>query len=496
MTRMLKKINPVHRPKGWCTRIGAFASVGLLLASCGGGGGSSTSAGIGGTGIVVGRITDFGSVYVNGQRFETATSQFIVDGDNSASQADLALGMVARLTVETLNGAFTGKATQVSYDDEVEGPIATITPPMDGVRTLTLFGQTVTIDENNTLFEGRAFVDLAVDDVIEVSGFRLSDTEIRATYVEFKGTFIPGTTEAEIRGVIGSYMMGPPETFVVDGVTVTTDAMTEIEVPGGMLQDGLFVEVEGILQSASTMLATRVEFEDEDLGDEVDDVELQGIISSFNGLNDFEIDGQPIDASGAQITPAGALLADGIEVEVEGDIQGGILVAEEVEVNADESQVTSIVSSVDAGNGSFEVTFAALPGSVMIRTDAQTTFEDETEVIPLGFSINDLNAGDYVKVEGTEDSNQIIAKVVKRADPEDLSLQGAVDDFDTVTNSWIEILGIRYNVDGMTEYEDGTINAATFFSMLTVGRLVEIEDDNDPPGTIADGIADEVEFED
>ena len=42
----------------------------LVLNGCGGSSsGSDTTAGIGGTGIAVGKITDFGSVFVNGGIF-------------------------------------------------------------------------------------------------------------------------------------------------------------------------------------------------------------------------------------------------------------------------------------------------------------------------------------------------------------------------------------------------------------------------------------------
>ena len=94
-----------------------------LLSACGdSGGGSDTTAGIGGTGIAVGKITGFGSVYVNGDRFVTDNSVFVVDGE-VLDQSALAVGMVVRLEAETENGQYTGEAIQVVYDDEIQGPI-------------------------------------------------------------------------------------------------------------------------------------------------------------------------------------------------------------------------------------------------------------------------------------------------------------------------------------------------------------------------------------
>lgn len=467
---------------------------GLMLNGCGGSsGGSDTTAGIGGTGIAVGKITDFGSVFVNGDIFNTDTSQFIVDGDPNATQTDLAIGMVIIVKAETNNGIFTGKAIEVFYDDEVEGPVAATpvdVPGSNGTqKTFTVFGQTITIDETGTIFEGTTFAGLDVDDVVEISGFRASNTTIEATYVEFKGTLVPGTTEVELRGTISGYSMGPPETFVIDGVTITTDAMTEIDVAGGVLSDGLFVEVEGIIQPNSSVLAEKVEEEEEGFADDVDDVSLQGIISNYVSDADFEIDGQAIDASGAQISPAGVALGNGLEVEVEGEIVGGVLIAEEVEVREGETELQTTVSPGSVGATSFEVFYPAIAGTVVINVDAQTLFKDEAGANPLSnFSISDLNDNDFVKIEGQEINDEVVASIVKRVDPDDYKFEGAVDAF--AFDSWIEILGLRYNVDGDTEYEDNSMTSAVFFGLLQVGDLVEIEDGQAPLG-----VADEVEFD-
>ena len=468
----------------------------LILNGCGGSsGGSDTTAGIGGTGIAVGKITDFGSVFVNGGIFNTDMSQFIVDGNPNASQDDLAIGMVVVVKAETNNGTFTGKALEVFYDDEVEGPVAATpldVPGSNGAqKTFTVFGQTITIDETGTVFEGTSFAGLDANDVVEISGFRTSDTTIEATYVEFKGLLTPGTTEVELRGTISGYSIGPPETFVIDGVTITTDAMTEVDVTGGVLSNGLLVEVEGIIQPGSSVLAEKVEEEDDDFGDEVDDVSLQGIISNYVSDADFEIDGQPIDASGAQISPLGTTLANGLEVEAEGDIVGGVLIADELEVREGETELQTTVSpgSIDATNNRFEVYYPAIAGTVVINVDAQTLFKDEAGANPLqNFSINDLSGNDFVKIEGQEVNGEVIASIVKRIDPDGYKLEGAVDIFDF--GNWIEILGIRYSVDGNTEYEDNTMTAAMFFGLLQVGDLVEIEDEQVPLG-----VADEIEFD-
>jgi hypothetical protein len=481
-----------------------------MLSACGGGGSSDTTAGIGGTGIAVGKITDFGSIFVNGGIFNINQAQFLVDGEEKVGQAGqdaLSIGMVVLVKAETNNGVFTGEALEVFYDDEVEGPVAATpvdVPGSNGTqKTFTIFGQTITIDETSTIFEGTSFVDLDVNEVVEISGFRTSDTTIDATYVEFKGTLVPGTTEVELRGIIQNLAgIQPNQTFQVDGTNISTNALTDLDVPNNVLVENLFVEVKGLIQANLSVIADEVEFEDEGLGDDVDDVSLQGIISNFmGGLQTFVIDGQAIDFSGAQIEPSGATLENGLEVEVEGDIVGSVLIADEVEVREGEAKLKAFVDTVNLANNSFTVRYFGGLGTVVIKVDSQTTFEDEKGLSPLeDLELSDLLEGgvDFVKIEGKEMLNdEVVAGTIKRIDNDDYKLQGAVDGFIPLTS--ITVLGIIFPVDDTpvtgTEFENPP-NAAAFFTALAAATdpEVEIEDDISSPQTPL-GIADKVELE-
>ena len=311
-----------------------------LLSACGGSGDSSdTTAGIGGTGIVSGQITGFGSIHVNGGKFETDTSRFDVDGDTSADQSDLAVGMVVRLRVEVENGVFGNTALEVVYDDEIEGPLTNVMNSGPTIKTGTIFGKTITFDQASTIFVDTSFNtigqngDLLAEDVIEVSGFRTSETEIAATYVRFKEDLRPGITEVELRGLIKTLAGTPPdETFVIDNIGITTNIATELEVPNGMLVDGLYVEVEGVIQTPTSVLAEEVEQEDEDFDDDIAKISLEGVVSGFTNINsDFFVGSQRVNASTAELIPGGLIIADDLKVEVEGQVTGGLLIADEVE---------------------------------------------------------------------------------------------------------------------------------------------------------------------
>jgi hypothetical protein len=305
-----------------------------LLVSCGG---SITSAGIGGTGITSGEITGFGSVFVNGVKFNTDASEFEVDGDIFATQleavaAGLAEGMVAKIYGTTDSNGLTGTADLVVYDDDIEGPITS--PPIDVVgsggsqKSFTIFNQTVIIDQNNTFFNNTNFGDVAINDIIEVSGLPISDTEVLATYVKWKEVLNKGNSIVELSGLIDTHN-SLLKTFTLGGTTITIDYSSmlpeEIQVTGGVLDTGLFVEVEGRYEIDDTITAIEIEEEDDDFGSDIDHISLEGIIYKFTDTMTllFTIDSQPVDASGAVFLNSNEVaffptteLSDGVRVMV------------------------------------------------------------------------------------------------------------------------------------------------------------------------------------
>jgi hypothetical protein len=320
------------------TTVCLLAVCSSLLIACGGSSDSSdTTAGIGGTGIVSGQITGFGSIHVNDRKFEIDTSLFDVDGQTFVGQEGqdkLAVGMVVRLRVETENGVLTNTALEVVYDDEIEGPVGSVGGLVGTTKTITVFGQEITIDETGTLFEDTKFFDIEVDDVVEVSGFRVSPTQINATYVEETvEDVIFNSTEVELRGTIDKYFGG--SSFEIDGTIINFDptgVITEIEVPGDVIKNGLYVEVEGVIQTATSVFAEEIEYENEDFDDDIDKISLEGVVAGFTDIAlDFFVGSQRVNASMAQFSPVGLTLVNGLKIEVEGPVIGGTLIADEVE---------------------------------------------------------------------------------------------------------------------------------------------------------------------
>jgi len=467
-----------------------------LLFSCGDP--ITTQAGISGTGIVVGIITGFGSVFVNGIEFETDNSSFDVDGNTLATQNDLEIGMVVTINGSIDENGLTGTASSIVFDDEIEGPInsepVVVSGSDNSQKTLSVLGFTITIDKLNTVFKDTTFDTLTINDIVEVSGFRTASNQISATLVKKTDDFQPGQSEVELKATISEFSAAN-SSFKLTDTLVNFDSNTTIEgnIP---LADGLFVEVKGILESANVITASKIEIEDEDSQFDEDSgtISLQGIISDFNSLSDFKINGQAIDASNALLMPADAdsQLENGIKVEVEGSILNGILQADKLELRQGKIKLETTVSSVDLTTKEILLEIPMSTSTLLISTDNTTQLNDQTEVDIDPLTLADLSSGDFLEIEARELNGNIIATQIKRNEIDDFVLQGVVDSIEPETS--VTILGISYSVDPDTQYEDteeNPLQAAAFFNLLKLGDFIKIKDE-----ISADGIADKISFED
>ncbi|MFU8765483.1 MAG: DUF5666 domain-containing protein, partial [Haliea sp.] len=146
--------------------IATASALALVLAACGGGGGGGDSVavssppptgggggGIGGSGQSTtssGTIDGFGSIFVNGVRFDTDDAEVIVNGEVRGEEA-LRLGMVVLVSGEVDDDGVTGTAQRVLYDNELKGPISAIQIAPDGnSKLLTVLGVNVIVEKAGT----------------------------------------------------------------------------------------------------------------------------------------------------------------------------------------------------------------------------------------------------------------------------------------------------------------------------------------------------------
>ncbi len=471
------------------------------IASCGGGGGGGTvvqppaapppTGGISGNGIAIGPVSTFGSIVVNGVRYETDAASFTINDVAGGTQADLKVGHIVSVSGTINDDGSTGTADSVEFDDTVKGPVQSI----DLVAgQLVVLGQTVRTGPDTSFddsFTPATLEGVSVGQIVEVSGQFDADGNIVATRIEPK----PAGTQFEVHGTVSSLdttiMNFNLNTLVVDYSSAMLD-----DFAGGPISDGDFVEAKGTtLGPNGELVATNVELETflPDAADG-DRLEIEGFITRFASAQDFDVAGVPVTTNGSTAFEGGAAIDLGlnIKVEAEGDIDAnGVLVATKIDIRrAKAVRATANVDSVDAANNSLVVL------GITITVDALTRLEDKSaaDVDPLTLSA--INAGDYVAVRGDEfpaASGNMQATILERDDADtEVILQGFVE---TISDPSYTVLGVTIETDGATVFRDENnviILATDFFNRVAVNSLVKAKGAESSDTVI---IATEVKFE-
>jgi hypothetical protein len=472
-----------------------------LAAGCGGGssGGGETPpvdtnpppvGGIGRTGVALGPISTFGSVVVNGVRYDTAGATFTING-TSGSQDDLRVGHVITIEGTIDDNGVDGAADEVNFDDNVKGPIESIDVALSRIVVL---GQTVLISPETSFDDSistASIAGLAEDDIVEVSGLVDANGRITATRIELK----PAGTEFEVLGIVSSHDMAGFR-FNINDLVVDYSGATLDNFSGGQIADGDFVEAKGMsVSTAGELVATRVELKNvlPNVADG-DHIEIQGFITRFDSAQDFDVTGFPVTTTTSTVYEGGdaADLGLNIKVEVEGDVDSnGVLVATKVDIRrAKAVRATANVDSVDAGANSLVML------GITVSVDALTRLEDKSDADVRPLTLADINAGDYIEVRGDEfpaGSGDILATILERDDADtEAILQGFVE---TITDPSFTILGVTIQTGGGTifrDVNDSVISSTEFFNQLAPNSLVKAKGSEVSATVIS---ADEVEFE-
>jgi len=391
----------------------------LAITACSSGSGGDTA----GSSSTVGVITGFGSIYVNGVKYETDSADVEIDGASSF-ETSLGIGDVITL-IGTVNAdGTTGVATSVSCKDELEGYVLDTSGLLvDGTGSLNIMGQTVrvtldTVFDSNTL---AAINGLSAGDIVEVSGFPDGAGNILATRVETKNA----AEDVEVKGVISALNI-TDETFFIGGLKV--DYSVAVERPAN-IADGIFVEVKtesplsGDLGSGFTLVATKVEIEDDDSdfdGDEGDEIKMQGLVSAIDETG-FSFNGTRVLFASLDIDDDFdvASLVDGAMITVEGyiDTNGNFIVEEIEEDHESEDEVEGTVSAITESGLTVRVD-ENTSRTFIVNNDTRMRDEQDENVEPLHyFSLLDVSQGEYVEVEYYTDGNgDLIATELKRED--------------------------------------------------------------------------------
>lgn len=472
----------------------ACIAMGILLSACGGG--SDTSAtpppagGVAKAGVASGPIATFGSIVVNGVRYNTDNAQFQVN-DMPGSQSDLRVGQIVNIKGTIDANGTTGTASDVRFDDAVKGLVQDI--DLAGQR-LVVLGQNVFVRAETSFddrFSPASLEGVSLNQIVEVSGQYDADGNVVATRIEWK----PAGTQFEVHGTVGNHDASNRR-FNINALVVDYSSALLDDFPAGQIDDGDFVEAKGAsLGVNDELLASKVELEEFLPGAATGDhVEIEGFVTRFSSAQDFDVAGQPVTTNSSTRFEDGSAadLGLNVKVEAEGDLDSnGVLVADKIEIHR--AKAVRIEANVDSVNTSAS-SLAVL--GITVNIDNRTRMEDksDTKVSPL--SLSDINAGDYVEIRGNESaagSGVLLAARFEREDPEgEATLQGFVE---SISEPSLVIMGVTIETNAATRFEganDNTMSAAEFFGQLTTNTLVKAKGSEVANSTL---VATEVELE-
>jgi hypothetical protein len=487
----------------------ALAAASLWLVGCGGGGGSPTLTGSAGSnqvnGVAVGRVTGFGSVFVNGVEFDTSKAAFNVRGSSASGDGSLSVGMVVRVKGSQDDSGH-GTATEIRYDSEIEGPVSGVTVDATDatIKHFKIFGQDV--DANaTTVFKAEGggtytFADLANGDNVEVSG-DFSGTVLVASFIEKKAAT---DTTFEVKGTVSGLNGSKFVLTLKGGSTLNVTLASGASLPAG-LADGAFVELHGTIPDATKpqeFLASRVDLEDHDDFDgqgkdeHEDHADLGGILT-LDGTT-WSIRGTTLKFSSSTkyrpSTLAAAITdgsAAGLRVHVRGSIVDGVFNVDKIRADgrADgagdlklEGFVSSVTSDTTAGATTIKMSFKPATGTVDVIVDSQTLLMNDEH--SGGIDLKSLQPDvSFIKVRGHLDSTGafVAGALFVEDHPGEYEVSGPVDTGGFVAGVSISVLGVKFSLDSGTRLDGGTPADKTF---------VEIQDFD------RDGFADAVGLED
>jgi len=270
-------------------------------------------------------------------------------------------------------------------------------------------------------------------------------------------------------------------TLIVAGQTVHLDGQTVFKglspaELNGVAADTYRVRVSGWQLSDDTFRASFVgvkaisgDFDDDN------EVEIEGVVENLDtDAQTFTINGFPVDYTSAVFDDDMARddFRDGLAVEVEGSVEGGVLIAREIDDeddlfdDDDDVEIAGTIYDFDGANRTFFI------NGVQVQINGRTEFDD-------GLSEGSVVNGLLVKVEGEYRNGVLIADEIEPRDG-DAELEGIIEskpDSETLVVSGVRVvLTSGTLIEDDDDDDDDRITMRTQdIESLNVGDFLEIE---------------------
>jgi len=467
------------------------ALLALALSGCGAAGAGAISAivtvvgggvGTGGTGIVLGAITGFGSIVVDGTAYSSATPQYFADSGQSeaaaASAAALALGNQVQLEIDAQ-----GNPTSVIIEPALVGTVSQI-----GSQDFKVNGMTVRVNASAasaplTYYSGLSdFASLKAGMRVAVHGNHGVDPASQQQYVQ--ATLIEqlsGTGAAYRLSGLVSNLDASAGTFQIGTTTVQYSATTAIRPAGTALANGLWVNVwSNTALGANGELSAGV-IRARTLAGATGQVQVSGITSKLSGTQ-FQVGGIAIDASVSALGATLRSLKAGDYVIAQGlpDAKTGTLVASSLRTYAAQlaqvelkGTITDLVSQ----------TSFLVRGVPVEAAGAQL----------IGAASTSLRNGMYVEVAGSVSGNAVTAATVSAPGQAPtggtVNYRGSISRYDAATGTFVLTGSLDAdNASIAVRLADNAAYANGEMMQLMDGANVEVEATKDGGDLLAYGV--------
>ena len=372
-------MKPVNHLNNGLNRRAWLVLSGAALAGCGGGssGPQSGMPGTGGTGLfAMGSISGFGSVIINGIKFDDRQASVMLDGQ-ALTPTDLRLGMIAsvqgqRNGVDPLLGTPLGTATAVEVWSIALGPVSEVS-----VSSFTVMGMHIQIDNNTSLDGLHGSTALTAGQTVAVWGLQ-SGTE----GAHWTATRVALVSASNARIASGVLKRNGDQASLND-YNVAGSALAG-------LQEGQLVQLQGTAGKGLNLNVSAVKLLDAGLEAHADgDLKIEGVVTSLPLAGRFTLGHITVDASAPALATQLSQLALGDRLEVYGNWVAGVLVASEIKQDGQQNQLIEIDALVEQ--------FTSLADFVMRGQHC-----DASQAVFKSGNASDLKQGIKVKVKGSK----------------------------------------------------------------------------------------------
>jgi Domain of unknown function (DUF5666) len=385
----------------------SFALMLLTLVACGGGGSTSFALpGTGGTGIMAsGPIAGFGSVIVNGTRFDDSRAVVTLDG-SSAPSSQLRLGMFANIEGSKSDVSVTptvlikalGEANIIKVWSIAQGTVTQVT----SADSFTVGGMTMLVDAG-TVLEGVMSVNsLTTQSIVKIWG-----QPANANFSQWAVTRLEVLSSAADTITTGKVSVRN-STSTLNGYLLTDNTQALI--------DGQLVRAVGVASGSSNTSSTLAVSKITVLADSPSAfpssgyAELQGVVTRVLGtttstpvkVTKILLGTALVDLSNATVKPLGAEITEGLRIEVEGNWNAGVLIAKNIEVKSkQELQEVEIHGTIEQfiSVSNFTVRGQVCDASGLTRVGNGTMSNLR---VGLGVQLHGLKNGNVVRVTELE----------------------------------------------------------------------------------------------